>query len=250
MRFGHLTLCWWKPVPRWVCMSRITAIICGLLLFGLGLFLGMVGSFVHTLSPETPRVPKMEVRVTPVVSQSPRMARPKQSKVTQPPPPAVESALSQALAMVAVALASQPATAAPPAAVTPADTATNAPEQHPLELLMGDTAGETAKTEPPPAAATPPSPLNPFEGHWVLDQRLGWLWLPENSPSVVVVPMIEVFPGGLITIHAGPKSTTSKTLRKSAVTPQPPQLRKDSVIQHDAPGSKQSSVVLPFPRKQ
>ena len=203
-----------------VCMSRVTTIICGLLLFGLGLFLGMVGSFVGTLSPEPQQAPKIAPRTALAASQPPRIARPKPSTVTQPPPPAVESALSQALAMVAVALAEQPATSAPPA-VAPAGTATNAPEQHPLEMLMPATAGETAKVEPP-AAATPPSPLNPLDGHWVLDQRLGWLWLPENNPSVVVVPLIEVFPGGLITIHAGSKPGASRTL----ATPPPSQPRK------------------------
>lgn len=200
-------------------MSRTTAIICGLLLFGLGLFLGMVGSFVGTLSPETPPAPKIEARVKPVVPPPRPVARPKPPAATTPPP-AVESALSQALAMVAVALAQQPATSAPPAAAAAAaasaDTATNAPEQHPLEAFMGDAASETARAEPPtPVPSPPPAPSqpDPLAGHWVFDQRLGWLWLPESSPSVVVVPVIEVFPGGLITIHAGSKGAAKDSKR-------------------------------------
>ncbi|MCX6909156.1 MAG: hypothetical protein NTY01_14090 [Verrucomicrobia bacterium] len=229
-------------------MSRATAIICGLLLFGLGLFLGMVGSFVGTLSPETPPAPKIEARAKPAAAPPQRAARSKSPAAPQPPL-AVESALSQALAMVAVALAEQPATSAPPAAETPAaapaDTATNAPEQHPLDLLMPATASETARVEPPAAVPSPPpqpSPPDPLAGHWVFDQRLGWLWLPEGSSSVVVVPVIEVFPGGLITIHAGPKASASKT--------PPSQQRKGSVIKRNAPDSKPSPATLPFPRKQ
>jgi len=229
-------------------MSRATAIICGLLLFGLGLFLGMIGSFVGTLAPETPQAPRSEARAKPVANQPQRAARPKLPAATQPPP-AVESALSQALAMVAVALASQPATSVPSAAATPtaapADTVTNAPEQHPLDLLMPATASETARVEPPAAVPSPPpqpSPPDPLAGHWVFDQRLGWLWLPEGSPSVVVVPVIEVFPGGLITIHAGPKANASKT--------PPSRQRKGSVIQRAAPDSKQPPTPPPFQRKQ
>ncbi|MFA6561803.1 MAG: hypothetical protein WCV00_07820 [Verrucomicrobiia bacterium] len=230
-------------------MSRVTTIICGLLLFGLGLFLGMVGSFVGTLSPEPLQAPRTAL----AASQPARAARPRQSTVTQPPSD-VESALSQALAMVAVALASQPATSAPLAAVAPADTPTNAPEQHPLEMLMPAVANETVQVEPPTAAPPPSSPLppsspNPLAGHWVFDERLGWLWLPENTSSVVVVPVIEVFPGGLITIHAGSRSGTAKTSRKSASSPQPFESRKGSVIQHDVPGSTRKPATSLIPNK-
>jgi len=236
-------------------MSRVTVIICGLLLFGLGLFLGMVGSFVRTLTPDTPRAPKIEARAVPAASPSQRGARTKPPAAK--PPPAVESALSQALAMVAVALATQPATSAPPVVVeppaaAPVDVATNAPEQHPLDLLMLDPANETARTEPP-AAAPPPLPVpsspDPLAGHWVFDQRLGWLLLPENTSSVVVVPVIEVFPGGLITIHAGTRSGTTRTSRRTSASPQPFESRKGSVIQHDAPGSTRKPAVSPFPNK-
>ncbi|MCX6897518.1 MAG: hypothetical protein NT105_02355 [Verrucomicrobia bacterium] len=239
-------------------MSRVTAIICGLLLFGLGLFLGMVGSFVGTLPSERPRAPKSETRVVPAASQAKHVARTKPAALKQPPA-AVETALSQALAMVAVALAEQPATDAPPAvappAAAPVDVATNAPEPHPLDLLMSDTANETARTEPPAAALPPlpeppsPSPPDPLAGHWVFDQRLGWLWLPENTTSVVVVPMIEVFPGGLITIHAGLRSGTARTSRKGASPSQPFEQRKGSVIQHDVPGSTRKPATSPFPNK-
>ncbi|MBI5820527.1 MAG: hypothetical protein HZA88_16290 [Verrucomicrobia bacterium] len=230
-------------------MSRVTAIICGLLLFGLGLFFGMVGSFIRTLSPETPQAQKIEARAKPVVNLAQRVAAPKPSKATQPPP-AVESALSQALAMVAVALDSQ---SAPSAAVAPGDVATNAPEQHPLELLMPAAAGETARAEPPadaPPVATPPPPSqsDQLAGHWVFDQRLGWLWLSENTPSVVIVPVIEVFPGGLITIHAGSGTAASRTSRKSTVS-SPSQQRRVSVIQHETPGSTRRPATSPFPSK-
>lgn len=229
-------------------MSRITAIICGVLLFGLGLFFGMVGSFIRTLSPETPQAQRIEVQTKPVVSPPPRVATPKPSTGT---PPAVESALSQALAMVAVAMASQPES---PAAVVPSDVATNAPDQHPLELLMPAAAGETASAEPPanaPPIVAPPPPTSqpdPLAGHWVFDQRLGWLWLRDNTPSVVIVPVIEVFPGGMITIHSGSGGAASKASRRGAATP-PTQQRRTSVIQHDVPGSTRRPATSPFPNK-
>ncbi len=231
-------------------MSRVTTIICGLLLFGLGLFLGMVGSFVHTLSPETPQASRSASRAVLVANQPQRVGQLKSSKVAQPPL-AVESALSEALTMVAVALAAQPATSAPPVAVVSADTAPNAPEQHPLELLMPTAASETAQVGPPAAAPLPPppSPPNPVTGHWVFDERLGWLLLSENTPSVVIVPVIEVFPGGLITIHAGSRSGTARTSRKGASPSQPFEQRKGSVIQHDVPGSTRKPATSLIPNK-
>lgn len=234
-----------------VCMSRVTTIICGLLLFGLGLFLGMVGSFVHTLSPETPQALKSAPRAALAANQPQRVPQTKPSAVAQPPP-AVESALSEALAMVAVALASQPAASTPPVVVAPTGIATNAPEQNPLELFL-PAAGETARTEPPAVAPPPPSlsppPSNSPAGHWVFDDRVGWLWLPENTSSVVIVPMIEVFPSGLITIHAGSRSGTAITSRRGASSPQPFESRKGSVIQRDVPGSTRKPATSPFPNK-
>jgi hypothetical protein len=200
-------------------MNRGTAIICGVLLFGLGLFLGMVGSFVRTLSSENPPPPKSQARALPPATPPKRAAQAKPS-AAKPPPPAVESALSQALAMVAVALAEQPAASVTPAVAATADTSTNALEQHPLDLLMPEPTAEPARAEPPPAAALPaPPPPDPMAGYWVFDQRLGWLWLSENNPAVVVVPVIEVFPGGLITIHAGSKPGASRLL--SSPPPRP-----------------------------
>ncbi|MBI5683533.1 MAG: hypothetical protein HZC54_00500 [Verrucomicrobia bacterium] len=239
-------------------MSRVTAIICGVLLFGLGLFFGMVGSFIRTLSPDTPQAPKSAARAVPAVNPPQRAAQTKSSAVKQPPP-AVESALSQALAMVAVALAEQPAAPAPPVAVAPppaapVDITTNVPEQHALDALMSDTANETAQAEPPaPAPPPPPEPPSPSQpdpmaGHWVFDRQLGWLWLPENTTSVVIVPVIEVFPGGLITIHSGSRTATSRATRRNAAPP-PTQLRRGSVIQHDAPGSMRKPATSPFPNK-
>ena len=212
----------------------------------------MVGSFVRTLNPEMPRARKVAAHAKPVVNQPQRVAQTKPT-VTQAPP-AVESALSQALAMVAVALAAQPATSASPAAIVPADIAAKAPEQNPLELFLPAAAGETARTEPPatvPPPSPPPSPSspNPLAGRWGFDQRLGWLWLPENSSSVVIVPVIEVFPGGLITIHPRSRTAASRTARQSDASPLPFQPRKGSVIQHDAPGSTRKPATSLIPNK-
>jgi hypothetical protein len=228
-------------------MNRGTAIICGVLMFGLGLFLGMVGSFVRTLPSENPPPPRSQARAVPAMSAPKRAAQAKPS-AAKPTPPDVESALSQALAMVAVALSEQPAAPEPPP-TAPAETVTNAPEQHPLDLLMQDTAAVVAQTEPPVAEPppTPPSP-EPMAGHWVFDRQLGWLWLQENTSSVVIVPVIEVFPGGLITIHSGSRSAAVRTTRKNA-PPQSPQLRKGSVIQHDEPGSTRKPATSLIPNK-
>jgi hypothetical protein len=230
-------------------MNRGTAIICGVLLFGLGLFLGMVGSFVRTLPLENPPSPKSQARAVPAVSPPKRAAQAKPPAV-KPTPPDVESALSQALAMVAVALSEQPAAHDSTPAVS-AETVTNAPEQHPLDLLMQDTAAVVAQTEPPvaepPQSPTPPSP-EPMAGHWVFDRQLGWMWLQENTSSVVIVPVIEVFPGGLITIHSGSRSAAARTTRK-AVPPQSSQPRKGSVIQHDEPGSARKPATSLIPNK-
>lgn len=248
-------------------MSRVTAIICGILLFGLGLFLGMVGSFIRTLSMDAPKTPKGEPRAVQAASHAKRDAKP-QSSTGKQPPPAVESALSQALAMVAVALAEQPATPAPPAVVetppvapppaVPADVATNAPEQHPLDVLISDNATPTTPAvpsmEPPAVAPVPPpepsssSATNPLGGHWVFDRQLGWLWLPEHTRSVVVVPVIEVFPGGLITIHASPKTAASKTTRKNPAPP--PRANTGTVTQREPPGSMRKPATSPFPNKE
>lgn len=230
-------------------MSRVTAIICGVLLFGLGLFLGMVGSFVRTLSLDDPPGPKAGPRAVAMTTPS-KPVRKTPPSATKPPPAAVESALSQALAMVAVAMASQPAASAPPA-VASADNATNSPEPHALELLMPDAVNEPPRVEAPaaePQAAAPPPPPDPMAGHWVFDRQLGWMWLPEHTSSVVVVPVIEVFPGGLITIHAGPKAAASQASRQRAA-PSQIQPRRNSVIQHDAPGSARKPATSPFPNK-
>ena len=79
---------------------------------------------------------------------------------------AAVAALCVLLPGTALAQAAQPPTmlfsSAPPVAVVSADTATNAPEQHPLELLMPTAASETAQVEPPAAAPLPPPrPLPP-----------------------------------------------------------------------------------------
>ena len=244
-------------------MSRVTAIICGVLLFGLGLFFGMIGSFLRTLPAEPLRTPKVEARATTPTPPPAKRAGQTQPAPVKHPPPAVESALSQALAMVAVALAEQPATPVPPAPavtppVAPADTVTNASEQQALNLLVPGVTQETAPPEPPvvvpPAPEPPPlpepaavAPPNPLAGHWVFDRQLGWLWLPENTTSVVIVPVIEVFPGGLITIHAGPKTGASRTPRRNAAPPS--SLSRDSVIRHDAPGVMRKPATSPFPNK-
>lgn len=238
-------------------MSRVTAIICGVLLFGLGLFFGMIGSFLRTLPSETPPAPKAEARATPAPFPAKRVVQTKPAGAKQPPP-GVESALSQALAMVAVALAEQPSTSAPPVAITPppiapADTATNAPEPQTLDLLISGAPQEMPQPEPPaaapPPASEPPPATTPdsLAGHWVFDRQLGWLWLRENTSSVVIVPVIEVFPGGLITIHAGSRTTASPSPRKTAAPPS--QLRRDSVIQHDTPGGARKPAVSLFPNK-
>ena len=188
-----------------------------------------------------------------VAKEPQRDARPKSSKVIQPPP-AVESALSQALAMVAVALDTQPATSAPPVAVVSTHAATEAPEQHPLELFMRDSDSESEHAETPavaPVAAPPaPPPPDPFAGHWVFDQQLGWLWLPANTSSVVIVPVIEVFPSGLITIRAGAKPAATRSLPKNTARSLPSPSPINSVIQHDAPGSRPSPAWLPSSPKK
>ncbi len=88
-----------------------------------------------------------------------RAARPKPPAATQPPP-AVESALSQALAMVAVALAQQPPTSAPPAAA-PGSYAFNGKVEYYLASSGPFTAnitGDALVTLSGPAATPAPSP--------------------------------------------------------------------------------------------
>ena len=220
-------------------MNRVTAIICGALLFGLGLFLGMVGSFVRTLAPEAPPPPKIQPRVA-IVNPKPGAA--------QQSPATMESALSEALAMIAVALSPPPDSSPPPASAASADIATNVPELPSLDEFLADAADDTEPMDPLEAAPPPPPP-NPLAGHWVFDPRLGWLWLPENTTAVVIVPMIEMFPGGLVMIKPVPKSIRTRKPPAIASRPPLPQLPKNGVIPNTTPGAKESPASPPSQKK-
>jgi hypothetical protein len=257
-------------------MNRVTAIICGALLFGLGLFLGMVGSFVRTLSPETPATTQASARDT--ANPPPGAAQSKRGPARRPVSNA-ELALSEALAMVAVALASPPvasppparysppATSAPPARVEIVNISTNTPEPPSLDTLMADTADGAPSANPqaaalqlpPPPPLSTPSPLpppprlppsNPLAGQWVYDPQLGWLWLSESTSSVVIVPMIEIFPGGLITLNATPKPNKARKWTAGASKFPPDQKPKNGVTPHTASDVKPSSAPPSFAGKK
>ena len=234
------------------------------MLFGLGLFLGMVGSFVRTLAPETSPSVKTVAHAAPTANSQSAAARSRQATRS---PAAAESALSEALAMIAVALDEPPSTSPPrarvaPAAVpaaVPATAPATAPEQPSLDALMADAIADVAPMDPlaaapqqpsqqppqpPPQTSPPPLPPRPLAGQWVFDPHLGWLWLPANSTTVVIVPMIEMFPAGPITVGREPRTFGRKTAASSS-KPSFIQQSGSRIPPPNTQGAKRSTVLLP-----
>jgi len=227
-------------------MNRAVATILGLFLFCTGLFLGMVGSFFGTLPVESPRhAAKSEkaIRAVATVTQLPPddMTKPPVREKTSPPPEdpseSVESALVDALRMLATALTSQPA-ATPP----------QLPAPPPAELASTALAPVTdTPAEPAPAPASEPAtaPLSPppVPGHWAYDAQIGWLWMPEGAPAMVFVPAVEVYPGGFVTIRPGSRRGPPS---RRATAPPPQTTPSSSVTDPIVPGSRRAPAWSPF----
>ena len=231
-------------------MNRVTAIICGVLLFGFGLFLGMLGSFVRTLAPESPPAPRKAAAAISITNPPPGALRPRPA--APPSPSATESTLSEAMAMIAVAL-SLPPSSPPPASETPPEAPANPPEPPSLDTVVADAVDGPVPMDP--LAATPASPSStpspppmvqtPLMGHWVFDPQLGWVWLPENNTTVVIVPMVEFIPAGLITINRPAKAVTvKKTATSPPKSPSTPQARS-TTPQPTTPVAKPTTTSSP-----
>jgi hypothetical protein len=222
-------------------MNRATVMIFGLALFGAGLLLGMAGSFFRTLPVERPRA----VRTIPVAVNTNRPpAQPAAVKQPSGPgsPSAVESELVEALKMLAMALASPPPVAEAATTVTTNEALTNAIPPEVVELVTGEQGPRIDESPlPPPGEVSP----GPHAGHWVYDANMGWLWSPASGPPMVLVPMVEVNPGGWVTIRPGARRDREPDKKGP---PSSAGSRRSSVIQRDLPGSRRLPAWSPKPR--
>jgi hypothetical protein len=213
-------------------MNRVTAIILGLLLFGLGVFLGMVGSFYRALMPGAePTAAKQRAgssKVTASIAkpgtEAVRLRTGKAGTATNivagvQPPQVVEAELSQALALLNSMLAPQSEPSASPLPTATTDASTNTPPAQPSTEAVPQPAAQM--TEPPPADTAPEARATAPTGHWVFDPETGWSWEPETSAPVATAPVVEVYPGGWVTIHSRPRPAGSPgtLMKKGAMRP-------------------------------
>ncbi|MCX7668525.1 MAG: hypothetical protein N2439_00440 [Anaerolineae bacterium] len=139
------------------------------------------------------------------------------------PPQAVEAELNQALALLNSLLSSQAEPSESPLPTATTDTSTNAPPAPaPTETVPqpAATMTEPAVPETPPDA-TPVATTNAATGHWVFDPATGWVWEPEAGAPVATAPVVEVYPGGWVTIHSRPRPAGSPgtLMKKGAMRP-------------------------------
>ncbi|MBM3892052.1 MAG: hypothetical protein FJ388_23295 [Verrucomicrobia bacterium] len=212
-------------------MNRVTAIILGMLLFGLGVFLGMVGSFYRALipGPETTaakqegRSSKAAVAAKPAATiASPRASRAAgatNAAAGALPPHAVEAELSQALALLNSLLGPQAEPSESPLPTATTDASTNMPPVQPAAEAVQQPAA--TMTEPITPETSPETLANATTGHWVFDPQTGWVWEPETSPPVAAAPVVEVYPGGWVTIHSRPRPAgpPGTLMKKGAMRP-------------------------------
>jgi hypothetical protein len=139
-------------------------------------------------------------------------------------PPEIEAELGQALALLTSAFGSQP----PPSVAS-----TNGVPAQPQLQPEAAPQPEAAMTEPttsgqPPApeAALPETSATSSTGHWAFDPAIGWMWLSDVGSPVATMPMIEVYPGGVVTIQSKSRSARPGVSGRKGPPPPPPQAPK------------------------
>jgi hypothetical protein len=225
-------------------MHRAVLILIGLGLFGMGLFLGMISSFTRTLPADLSRMsaPAPSTAVVPgkVAQHKPQTGEEKKPTPASVEAEAINSELTEALISLANAMAKQSSANQPPAPTQPEQQPQQPVPAMPDVALLQELVAAAVTERLAAGEAAPP---NPAAGRWVFDPRVGWLWLPENSAQVLIVPSIEVYPGSIITTRTGDQR--SKEHPKSFPDKKQPAKPQSSVIAHDNPGSTRLPASYP-----